>query len=175
VPEPDNVMTVAVATYKDKTSAEQDFDAIWGIKKQGRLGHLAIATVEKADDGTLAIDRHDTSAKHFAWGGGILGGALTVISAPLGMVFLGPLVATSAVWAAAGGLTGHFWRNIPKDQVRRMGDLLESGDHGLVVVAVNDKGVDIGALLAHATSKVVADNLVDAQDALDQAFSASDA
>lgn len=166
----DKPVTVAVATYSTKEAATQDYDAIHGIKHQGQLDHLAIAVVEKEADGKLKIDRHNSSAKHAAWGTGVLGGALTVISAPLGLVFLGPLAATAAVWAAVGGFAGHFWNNIPKDEVRRMSDILEGGEFGLVVVAVNPKGTDIAALLANAEEKVVTDQVIDTDGALDQAF-----
>lgn len=166
----DKPVTVAVATYNDKASAEQDYDAIRGIKKTGQIDHLAIAFAEKDENGKLKIDRHDSTAKHLAWGGGILGGALTVISAPLGIVFLGPLVATGAVWAGAGGLVGHFWHNIPKDEVRKMSDLLDAGQYGLVVVAVNPAGADIEALLANAVEKVVTNDVGDEDGAIEEAF-----
>ena len=166
----DKPVTVAVATYADRASADQDYDAIRGMKHQGQIDHLAIAMVMKDEDGELKIDRHDSTAKHLAWGGGVLGGVLTVVSAPLGIVFLGPLAATTAVWAGAGGLVGHFWKNIPKDEVRRMGDLLEEGDTGLVIVAVNPKGADVESLLANAVKKVVADDVGDPDGALEQAF-----
>jgi uncharacterized membrane protein len=83
-------VTVAVATYANKALAEQDFDALHGVKHEGQIDHLAVAVVRKDADGKLSIDRHNTSAKHAAWGTGVLGGALAVISAPLGIVFLGP-------------------------------------------------------------------------------------
>jgi uncharacterized membrane protein len=170
----DKPVTVAVATYTDKAAAEQDYDAVRGIKHQGQIDHLAIAMVVKEADGKLKIDRHDSTAKHLAWGGGVLGAVLTVVSAPLGIIFLGPLVATSAVWAGAGGLVGHFWDNIPKDTVRQMSDLLESGDAGLVIVAVNPQGVDVESLLANAVKKVVADDVEDSDAALQQAFEAAE-
>ena len=168
-------MTVAVATYSDAAGAEQDYDALRGIKRQGQIDHLAVAIVDKDDEGKLHIDRHNTSAKHAAWGTGLLGGALAVISAPLGIVFLGPVVATGAVWAGAGGLVGHFWDNIPKDVVRRMTDVLEDGQHGLVVVAVNPKGADVEALLANAEERVVTDGITDADGALELAFEKAEA
>jgi uncharacterized membrane protein len=168
----DKPVTIAVATYADEQGAQQDFDAVWGIKHEGQLDHLAIALVSKDENGKLEIDRHDTSAKHLAWGGGILGAAATVISAPLGVVFLGPLAATAAVWAGVGGLVGHFWHNIPKDELRKMTDVLEAGDYGLVVVAVNPSGVDIESLLANATSKSVSSQQLDTDGALDEAFDA---
>lgn len=166
--------TVAVATYNDKASADQDYDAIWGIKHEGQLDHLAIATVEKDADGNFKKDRHDSTAKHLAWGGGVLGGALAVISAPLGIVFLGPLATTTALWAGAGGLVGHFWHNIPKDEVRRMDDILHAGQYGLVIVAVNPEGTDIDALLANAVDKVVTNNITDPDGALELAFEKAD-
>lgn len=166
----DKPTTVAVATYANKASAEQDYEVVRGTKHAGQIDHLAVAFVERDADGKLKIDRHDSTAKHLAWGGAVLGGALAVISAPLGIVFLGPLAATSGAWAAAGGLVGHFWHNVPKDEVRKMSDLLEAGEYGLVVVAVNPKGVDIDALLANATDKTIVDGVTDVDGALDQAF-----
>lgn len=171
----DKPSTVAVATYNDKASADQDYDAVWGIKHEGQIDHLAISTVEKGADGSFKKDRHDSTAKHLAWGGGILGGALTVISAPLGIVFLGPLAATTGLWAGAGGLVGHFWHNIPKREVRRMDDVLHAGQYGLVIVAVNPKGTDIGALLSNAVEKVVTDNITDPDGALESAFEQAEA
>ena len=163
-------VTVAVATYSNKVSAEQDYDAVRGIKHHGQLDHIAIAFVEKDADGRLKIDRHDSTATHLAWGGGVLGASLAVISAPLGVVFLGPLAASTAVWAGVGGFVGHFHDNIPKDEVRMMSDVLESGQFGLVVVAVNPKGANVDALLANAFDKIVAVNVADPDGALVQAF-----
>ena len=157
-----------------RLAAEQDYDAVRGMKHEGQIDHLAIAIVVKDDDGELQIDRHDSSAKHLAWGGGVLGAALTIVSAPLGIVFLGPLAVATAAWAGVGGLVGHFWKNIPKDLARRMGDLLESGDAGLVIVAVNPQGADIGALLANAVDKVVVDDVDDPEGALEEAFESAE-
>lgn len=168
----DKPTTIAVATYTNKANADLDYDAVRGVKSAGQLDHLAISVVEKGADGKLDIDRHDSTAKHLAWGGGILGAALTVVAAPLGIVFLGTLAANSAVYAGAGGLVGHFWHNIPKDEVRKMSDLLETGQFGLVIVAVNPQGIDVGAFLGHAVDKLVVDNVIDTDGELDKAFEA---
>ena len=40
-------------------------------------------------------------------------------------------------WAGVGGIVGYFWHNIPKRQLQRMSDLLESGQAALVVVALD--------------------------------------
>ena len=156
----DKPTTVAVATYANKDAATQDFNAVWGIKHEGEIDHLAIALVGKKADGSLEIDRHDSSAKHLAWGGGIVGALSVVVMAPVGV----------ALAAGTGGLIGHYWHNIPKDDVRRMGDTLRSGEFGLLIVAVNPKGANIGALLANAVKKVVNDDVADPEDTLEAAF-----
>jgi uncharacterized membrane protein len=167
--------TVAVATYANKAAADLDYEAVRAVKSGGQLDHLAVAVVTKGADGKLDIDRHDSTAKHLAWGGGILGAVSTVVFAPLGIVFLGPLITNTAVYAGAGGLVGHFWHNIPKDEVRKMGELLETGDYGIIVVAVNPQGTDVGALLSNAQDKFVVDGVYDTDGALDDAFEASEA
>ncbi len=166
--------TVAVATYRAKDTTDLDYEAIRGVKSAGGLDHLAVAVVTKGADGKLQIDRHDSTAKHLAWGGGILGALSSVVFAPLGFVFLGPLLTNTAISAGAGGLIGHFWHNIPKDEVHKMGDLLATGEWGLVVVAVNPQGTDVGALLSHAQSKHVVDGIADPDGALDEAFEAAE-
>lgn len=167
--------TVAVATYANKAGADLDYDAVRGVKSAGQFDHIAIAVVEKKPDGDLKIDRHDSTAKHLAWGGGILGAAATVAFAPLGIVFLGPLMANTAVVAGAGGLVGHFWKNVPKDDVRKMGDLLETGEYGLIIVAVNPQGTDLGALLVNSASKHVVDDVHDTSGAIESAFESDEA
>ncbi len=69
--------------------------------------------------------------------------------------FLAGIVAEGAIGAGIGGLVGHFWKQIPKDDVRAMGDLLESGQAGLVVVAVDKKEAEVEAIVTKADKKIV--------------------
>ncbi len=56
-----------------------------------------------------------------------------------------------------------------------MSDLLEAGDAGLVVVAVNPQGTDLAGLLANADSVIASTGVGDSDGALDQAFEAAGA
>ncbi len=144
-------------------------------KREGDFDHLAVAILTKGADGQLDVERHDSSAKHGAWGGALMGGAI-LVAAPAaavgaGVVGVGTAVgagggATVAGLAGAGGLAGHFHRNIPKDKAREMGDLLESGESGLIVTAVDKKGTDIEPLLSHATKTIIDDTTKGDLDAL---------
>ncbi len=71
----------------------------------------------------------------------------------------------SASGAGAGALVGHFWHNIPKAKVKEAADLLESGESGLIVVAVNRQGNDITPLLGRAERKVVINTVAGDLDA----------
>jgi uncharacterized membrane protein len=151
----DQPVVLAVATYRSRAAAESDFDAVWGVKQERGLDQVAAAVLEKGANGELEMRRHDSTAKHLAWGGALLGGAITVVAAPLGIIVLAPVVASGAEWAGVGAIVGHFWHNIPRDDLRKMSDLLEDGQAALVVVAVGHAGKDITALLVHAAGTIV--------------------
>ncbi|MGH1550817.1 hypothetical protein ACRAWB_17200 [Leifsonia poae] len=168
--------TVAVATYASRDAAVEDYEIIRGAKHQGELDHLAIAVIAKDADGSLVVDRHDSTAKHFAWGGAIIGASLLVLVPPLGITTLAAgaagagAVAGAGALAGAGGIIGHFYRNIPKETVERMGATLSSGQAGLLIIAVDPKGIDVGALLTNAESKVVTTGIQDEKDAEEDAL-----
>ena len=160
----DKPMVVLVATYSGVEGAESDYKAVMGLHKEGDLGHVAAAIVTKDADGKLKIHRHDTTAKHLAWGGAIIGALLAVIAPPLGLVVMtGSIVGGIAagavgeggVMAGIGGVIGHYWHNIPKEDLRELGDALEAGEASLVVVAVDKKEAEVEAIIEKADKKVV--------------------
>jgi len=171
--------TVAVATYASRDAAVEDYEIIRGAKHQGELDHLAIAVIAKDEDGELSVDRHDSTAKHFAWGGAIIGASLVVLVPPLGITTLAATaagagaVASAGALAGAGGIIGHFYRNIPKETVEQMGKTLSSGQAGLLIIAVDLKGIDVEKLLTNAEKKVVTTGVADEKDAEDDALEAA--
>jgi len=150
----DTPIVLAAARYGNREDAVADFKTVKDAKSLGEFDHTAVAVLTKDEDGYLQIERHDTTAKHMAW----IGAALVVVAPPAGAAAL-------ATGAGAGALVGHFWRNIPKAKVKEAGDLLESGESGLIVVAVNRKGSDIEPLLARAEKKVVINTVAGDLDA----------
>jgi uncharacterized membrane protein len=140
----DTPITLAAARYSSRGAAVNGFDMVWDAHKGGEFDHTAVAVLTKDDSGKLQVERHDTTAKHLAWAGA----ALTVVA---------PAAAVGVVaGAGTGALIGHFHHNIPKKDVEAIGELLESGQSGLIVVAVNKVGTDIEPLLAGADkTKVV--------------------
>ena len=129
-------IVLATATYPDRDLAVEDFKTVWSARADGEFDHTAVAVVTKDANGKLKIDRHDSTSKHLAW----TGAALAVVAPGVGVV----------AGAGAGAIIGHFHHNIPKDKVREAGNLLESGESGLIIVAVNKQDTDITALLKNA-------------------------
>jgi len=159
----DTPITVAVAVYADRAACLEDYHAVREAKTEGEFDHIAVAVVTKRPDESLEVERHDSTAKHLAWGGALLGGTAVLLAPAAAPVVLATSLGagggvTAAGLAGAGGITGHLWRNIPKEKVREMSDLLDTGESALMVVAVNKLGSDIGPLLANASKKVVDDS-----------------
>lgn len=148
----DTPITLAAAKYADRDSAVKDFHAVWDARHHGEFDHTAVAVLTKDANGDLRMDRHDSTTKHLLWGGAVLGGALTLLVPPLGIA---AAAASAGTTAGVGAIVGHFHHNIPKKEVRELADLLDAGESGLVVVAVNQKGSDITPLLSHAEASKV--------------------
>jgi uncharacterized membrane protein len=129
-------ITLATAKYPDRELAVEDFKTVWSARADGDFDHTAVAVLSKDADGKLKIDRHDSTSKHLAWAGA----ALAVVAPGVGL----------AAGAGGGAIIGHFHHNIPKDKVREAGSVLESGEAGLIVVAVNKQDTDIAPLLKNA-------------------------
>ncbi len=150
----DTPLVIGVASYASRDKATTDYKRIWGAKHEGEYDHMAIAVLTKDPEGNLQVERHDSTAKHLAWGGVLCGAAVAVVAPPVGVGML-----AGGTLAGAGGIAGHFWKNIPKATIQQMGEVLESGQSGLVFTAVNKKGDDITPLLANAERKVVVDTV----------------
>jgi hypothetical protein len=155
----EQVVVVAAATYSSRATAAEGLRALCGEPSHVPVGRLAAATVEKGADGRLTIDRHGCTTSHLRPDYLLLGAALVVLAAPVGIAFLVPVAATGNAWAGVAALVGHLWHDIPKSQLRRMSDLLEAGQAALVAVAVDSAADDVRAALAGATIAVVTDGV----------------
>ena len=151
----DKVVVIAVAAYSSKAAAEHDFGRLCATGAGGDL--LTAALVEKGADGRLTVDRYHGSAERLAGGPALLGGALVVLAAPLGILFLVPIVPTTTAWAGVGAIVAHLWNHIPKGKLRHMGDLLETTQAALVVVALDHACKDLELLLVNAPTTVITD------------------
>jgi uncharacterized membrane protein len=150
--DPSTPLVLAAARYASRDDAVEAFKIVWGARHQGEFDHTDVAVLTKDAAGDLQVERHDSTAKHFAWGGALLGAALVIVAPAAGIA---AVAAGGAAGAGAGGLVGHFWHTISKEHLREVSDLLDSGESGLLIIAVNHKGTDITPLLENAEKKTV--------------------
>ena len=148
-------IVLAAARYKSRDEAVSAYKTVWGSKHEGEFDHMSLAVLTKDAHGQLQEERHDSTAKHLAWGGVALGAALAIVAPPVGV---GVLASAGAV-GGAGAIVGHFWHNIPKQELQEVSDLLEAGESAIVVVAVNKKKTDIAPLLKDAEKSVVVETV----------------
>jgi uncharacterized membrane protein len=99
------------------------------------------AVIERRADGKVKIaKKHETPTR----AGGVLGGGfglatgLVVVLFPAAAIGGGLLAATTGGGALVGALAGHAAAGMSRKDLKELGEQLDEGQAGLVVVAVSD-------------------------------------
>lgn len=121
---------VYVGVYDAEDGAEFDYDVLRDLHAGGAVGSYDAAVVSKDEAGKVHIRKHEKPTQHGAWSG-------LAIGALVGVVFPPSVLATGAVGAVAGGLTGHFARGMSRGDVKEFADTLDEGEAALVVVGAS--------------------------------------
>ena len=152
-------VVLAVASYPSRAAADEVLALLSTLQPWGNDHQFAAALVEKGSSGELEMDDHHRVASGLGWGVALLGGALTAVAAPLGVALLSSQLASSTDWDRAVSLVGQFWNEVPRDVLRKMSNLLEAGQAGLVVVAEEGDGHDVAACLSGARGSVLSNSI----------------
>ncbi len=142
---------LAAARYASTNDAARDYPIVWGARHGGAFDHMSIVLLVKDTRGVLQIGRHGSTARDLALAGAVLCAALLVVA---------PTV-DATVAAAAGGLPGaegiaaHLRQMIPGEELREVSELLDAGECGLLIVAIDRRGTEIRPLLEHAEKAAV--------------------
>jgi uncharacterized membrane protein len=125
---------VLVATYPDETTAREDYQVIKDAHKAGLVGSYDAAIVTKDRSGKVHENKDETATRHGAWWGIAAGAAVGVIFPP-------SILATAAAGGVIGGVSGHLARGMSRSEARELGDFIDPGQAGLIVVG-EDKVAD---------------------------------
>jgi uncharacterized membrane protein len=133
---------VFAGVYPDLASAEADYDLVKELhSEEGLMDAYDAAVVHRREDGKVKITRkHETPTRV----GGVLGGGaglatgLVVALFPFAAVGGGLLAATSAGGALLGAVAGHAAAGMSREDLKELGESLDEGEAGLVVVGVMD-------------------------------------
>ncbi len=130
------------AEYSDLSAAEADYQTVKDLYYELNLvDTFDAAVIEKRPDGKVKIvKKHEEPLRVGAWLGGGLGLAAGAAIAlfPAAAIGGGLLAGTTAGGAALGALAGHTAAGIPRHDLKELGEALDAGDAGLIVVAAVD-------------------------------------
>ena len=133
---------VLAAVYNDVDDAEADYELVKDLhSKADLIDAYDAAVIERRRDGKVKIVRkHETPTRV----GGVLGGGfglatgVVVALFPFAAVGGGLLAASAGGGAVLGALAGHAAAGMSRSDLKELGEQLDAGQAGLVVVAVAD-------------------------------------
>ena len=164
---------VFTGIYPDKESAEADYELVKQLfGREGLVDAYDAAIVERREDGKVKLGKkHETPTR----AGGVLGGGvglatgLVVALFPFAAIGGGLLAATTAGGAVLGAVAGHAAAGMSRGDLKELGEELDAGQAGLVVVAIADMESRVREALKRA------DKLAEKQLRVDQEALAHDA
>lgn len=165
-----DTLFVYSGVYRDVEDALVDYEGIKELHtKAGLIDAYDAAVVERRKDGKVKIvKKHETPTRV----GGVLGGGvglatgLVVALFPAAVIGGGLLLATGGGGALLGSVAGHAAAGMSRSDLKDLGEDLDAGQAGLVVVAVADMEAKIQAEMKRA-EKVQAKQLRADQEALE--------
>lgn len=130
------------AEYTTLEAAEADYESVKDLYYELDLvDTFDAAVIQKHDDGKVKIvKKHEQPTRTGAWVGGGLGLAAGAVIAlfPAAAIGAGLLATTAAGGAALGALAGHAVGGLERGDLKELGESLDTGDAGLIVVAAVD-------------------------------------
>jgi uncharacterized membrane protein len=149
-----DTLLVYVGVYDSVGAAEADYELVKDLHTEAGLidGYDAAVIERQADGKTKIVKKHETPTRV----GGVLGGGiglatgLVVALFPFAAVGGGLLAATTAGGAILGAVAGHAAAGMSRDDLKELGDTLDAGQAGLVVVAVSDMGAKVERAMKRA-------------------------
>jgi uncharacterized membrane protein len=143
-----------VGVYENVEDAKADYDAVKALHTDAELiDAYDAAIIERKDNGKVKIvKKHETPTRVGGVGGGSIGLATGLVIAifPAAAIGTGLLVGTTAAGAGLGAWAGHAAAGMSRHDLKELGETLDAGTAGLVVVGVSDMESKIDAALAHA-------------------------
>src|SRR3954465_14533764 len=148
-----DTLMVYVGVYDRVEDAEADYQFVKDLHTEADLidGYDA-AVLERRDGKTKIVKKHETPPRV----GGVLGGGvglatgLVVALFPFAAVGGGLLAGTAAGGAILGAVAGHAAGGMSRHDLKELGEHLDAGQAGLVVVAVSDMGAKVERAMERA-------------------------
>ena len=143
-----------VGVYNDVADADADYQVVKDLHtKEGLIDAYDAAVIQRRADGKVKITKkHETPTRV----GGVLGGGvglatgLAVALFPFAAIGGGLLAVTTGGGAILGALAGHAAAGMSRHDLKELGEHLDAGQAGLVVVGVSDMQAKIERAMKRA-------------------------
>lgn len=135
-----------VGAYANVADAKADYEVVKELYAAKVIGSFDAAVITKDEDGKVRVNKDETSTRKGAWGGAGVG-------ALVGILFPPSLIASAAVGAAVGGFGGHLWKGMSRSDMKDLGEMLDEGQAGLVVIGDWRLEERIEELMRHAEKR----------------------
>lgn len=143
-----------IGAYADVEDAKADYEAVKLLHTElGLIDAYDAAVIERREDGKVKIaKKHETPTRV----GGVLGGGvglatgLVIALFPAAAIGTGLLAAATGTGAVVGAVAGHAAAGLSRGDLKDLGEALDAGTAGLVVVGVSDMASKIEAAMERA-------------------------
>ncbi|MGZ4611235.1 MAG: DUF1269 domain-containing protein [Actinomycetes bacterium] len=142
----EDVLYVLAASYDDVDQAVADYEAVKELYKALKSSNdFDASVVAKDEDGKVTIvKKHEQPTRHGAavgLGWGLAVGVASVLFPPVGI----GVVAAGTGGDAIGAVTGHVTGGMSRGDLKELGDMLDDGQAGLIVVYATNLADQVAA------------------------------
>jgi len=149
-----DTLVAYVGVYDSVEDAEADYQLVKDLHTEADLiDAYDAAVIERREGGkTKIVKKHETPTRV----GGVLGGGVGLATGvvvalfPFAAVGGGLLAGTTAGGAILGAVAGHAAAGMSRHDLKELGEHLDAGQAGLVVVAVADMGAKVEQAMTRA-------------------------
>src|SRR5580698_9578554 len=149
-----DTLFVYCGVYGEVADALEDYDLIKDLHTEANLiDAYDAAVIERDYKGKVKIvKKHETPTRV----GGVLGGGvglatgLVIVLFPAAAIGGGLLLGTTGAGALLGALAGHAAAGMSRGDLKDLGESLDEGEAGLVVVAVSDMEAKVRSAMKRA-------------------------
>jgi uncharacterized membrane protein len=155
-----DTLYVAAGSYDTVDDAVADYEAVKLLYEDLKTSHaFDAAVIAKDANGKVEIvKKHEEPTRHGAahgLGWGLAAGAVAALFPAVGIV--GALVAGGGAGAAIGAVSGHVSGGMNRDDLKKLGEVLDEGQAGLIVVYAANLADQVAANIKAANRLIAAE------------------
>ena len=156
-----DTFAVLANQYNTESDALADYDAVRKLYTDLKIidTYDAAVLTRGADGKVEIVKRVEEPTRHGAAAGLLIGlavGAIVTLFPAAGVGLAAGLAGGGAIGTATGAVAGHVARGMKRSDLKELGELLDDGKSGLVVVAASDVASKVEAAITRAKKQAKA-------------------